>query len=106
MKKQYTPRDEKRDFILRIAMELARKDGFSNLTRAGILRHCDKIGKKVAAGSINYCVGDVNAIKDEVMRSAIAAKELKIIAEGIVDNHEMALNAPKELRQAALNSML
>lgn len=99
--KKYVPKQEKRDFILSAAVDLAREKGFGKLYRTDIVKRCG-----VAAGSVNYCFDDMETLKNEVMKKAIENKELKIIAEGIINSNEIALTAPEELKKLALNSML
>lgn len=100
-RRQYVARGEKKELILGVAMDLAREKGLSNLFRTEIVERSG-----VAAGSVNYCFDTMDGLKLAVMKKAVEDKELSVIAQGLIARDEIALNAPAELKQQALNSMM
>lgn len=91
----------RRDAVLNAALDLAMRDGFSHITRDGVAKQAG-----VGAGTVNLYYGTVPQLKRDVMRVAIARRILPIIAQGIAARDPRALNAPDELKRAALDSLM
>lgn len=96
--------------VLDAALRLALSRGYRNITRQQV---ADEAG--VAVGSVNNAFGTMDGLRDAVMAAAVdraAAGELAsgrgtlpIIAQGIVDRHPAALNAPQSVKDSALASL-
>jgi len=86
--------------ILDVAYSMALSDGFSCLKRDDIAA---KAG--VALGTINHHFQTVAALRNEVMKRAVEAEDLKLIAEGIAAGEPAAQAASQELRLKALTSL-
>ena len=91
----------RRDAVLAAAINLATRDGFSNITRDGVAKQAG-----VGAGTVNLYYGTVPQLKRDVMRTAIKQKLLPIIAQGIAARDPRALRAPDDLKRQALESLL
>ena len=91
----------RRDAVLTAAIELAMRDGFSNITRDGVAKLAG-----VGAGTVNLYYGTVPQLKRDVMRAAIKQQLLPIIAQGIAARDPRALRAPAGLQRQALDSLL
>jgi AcrR family transcriptional regulator len=100
LKRDYFTKDSRREQILGAAYKMAKSEGLQNLTRDGVARAAG-----AANGSVTYCFGNMGALTDAIITHAIDSKDLRLIAEGIINNNEIALNAPKMLRTQALNSL-
>ena len=108
-KKEYLKKDARRDQILSAAMDIALTDGYDKLTRDGVADRAD-----VAAGQVNRIFNTMPQLKRAVMRSTIAQLEMNptnqrlllILAAGLSFRETPALNAPLELKQAALNLLM
>ena len=98
---KYKTKDEGQKLILDAALDMAKTDGFASLSRDGV---ATKAG--VASGSVNYCFDNMQNLKNAVMKKAIENESLTIIAQGIIADNEIAINAPDALRKEALNSMM
>lgn len=87
--------------IMQAALKVAKRDGFSNVTREAVA--------KAAACSprlMNYYYGNVGQLRRDLMRAAIAARELKIIAQGLALRDRTARKAPEELKQKAVAALV
>lgn len=85
--------------ILAAALALAPKRGYSNLTREEIAQ---KAG--IPASLITYHMGTMPELRRQIMREAVRAKCLPVIAQGVACGDKHAMKAPAELRQEALQS--
>lgn len=83
--------------ILQTAIEIAVDTRFRLITRDEVAELAD-----CATGKVNYHFGTVTNLKTLVMEYAVENEILKIIAEGLVDRHEVAEAAPQELKERAL----
>jgi AcrR family transcriptional regulator len=100
LKRDYFTKDSRREQILDAAYRMARMRGLNYLTRDAVASAAGS-----ANGSVTYCFGNMGALTDAIMSRAIEFKDHRLIAEGIINNNEIALNAPKMLRTQALNSL-
>ena len=82
--------------IVRAALTVAERDGFLNLTQKSIAEVA-----QCSYGTITGRCGTMTNSRRDVMRAAVLARSLGVIASGLAIKHPTALKAPKELRDAA-----
>lgn len=87
--------------ILLAAVALAKKQGFRNIRRREICANAS-----AANGTINYHFGDMDGLRDEVMRHAIDAEILEIVAQGLTENHKLVMRASEALRRRAARNLV
>lgn len=80
-----------------VALRAAQVHGFEGLTQA---RVADLAG--CSYGLITLRFGTMTGLRRDVMRAAVAAKCLPVIATGLALKHPTAKRAPKDLREKAL----
>lgn len=90
MANQLTNRDTR---ILDAAIELAKADGYQWITRAQVCARAE-----VSAGTVNNAYGDMRGLKRAVLRAAVEQGIIEIVAQGLADNHPIALEAPAEIK--------
>ena len=108
-KKEYLKQDVRRDQILSAAMDIALTEGYERLTRDGVA-----VKANVASGQVNRIFNTMPQLKRAVMRSTVSMlgknptdeRLLLILATGLSLRETSALNAPKEVKQAALNLLM
>ena len=88
--------DRRRAAILNAAMRLAETGGYNNLTHDAVAREAGVTRPLVSL----YFPG--SDLRNEVMRKAVICRVLRVVAQGLLDNHPAALEAPVEVRQLAL----
>jgi len=86
----------RREQILEAALVLALNDGYTRITRDGV---ADKAG--VSQGLVNMYFGNMEGLRTELMRYAVARKNLQVVAQGLLGRHPEALKAPQSLRSLA-----
>lgn len=86
--------------VLDAALRLALLRGYRNITRQQV---ADEAG--VAVGSVNNAFGTMDGLRDAVMAAAVHRGDLPVIAQGLVDRHPAALNAPQAIKDSALASL-
>lgn len=91
----------RREEIMAAALALAKKVGFSGVTREGVAKQAG-----CSPRLMNYYYGSIIQLKRDLMRAAIAAKELKVIAQGLAVKDRVARRAPEELKQQAVAALL
>jgi len=94
-KKRMRP-DDRRDLILKSALELATRGHYTTITRDQIAEHAD-----VSVGLVTRYFGTMPQLKRDVMRAAIRAEALPIIAHGLAIQDPHAQKAPSDLKQRA-----
>lgn len=87
--------------ILDIALVMAAKVGYHNLTRDGIANKAN-----MSTGIITQRFGTIGKLKNLVLRTAIQQEILCIIAQGLANNDPQTQRLPKELKEKTLQSML
>lgn len=88
--------------ILGAALTLCSKDKiYSRITR-------DEIAKKagIPPTLITYHLGTMTDVRRQIMREAVRAECLRVIAQGLAARDRHALKAPEDLRQRALQSLV
>ncbi len=89
----------RKEAIIAEALRLATVGNYDQVQRKQI---ADNLG--VSPPALTYHFGTMPQLKRAVMRAAIAAENLKVIAQGLVAQDEHAKKAPAELQQRALDS--
>ena len=86
-----------RQHILKIAVELAAKVGYTKVTREAIAAKAD-----VVPSHVSYHLGTMLDLRRHIMREAIRVECLPVIAQGLAVRDKHALKVSEELRQAAV----
>lgn len=86
-----------REKILAEARRQALKLGYANIRRDDI---ASALG--VAAGGLSYHFGDMDKLRTAVVRAAIEAEDLPIIAQAITNRHHSTRAIPDALKRRAL----
>lgn len=87
--------------VLAAAVLVAKRDGFNKLTREEIARIAG-----VSTGVVSQAFGSMIKLKRTVMRHAIKAEEIEIIAVGLGMRDKTAMKAPEELKRQALEFLM
>lgn len=93
-------KDTLNDRVLSAAIDIAIAGSYLQLTRQAI---ADKAG--VSAGTVSNYAGGMDGLREAVLREAIKRPILTIVAQGIAVSDPLALAAPLEVRQAAIDTM-
>lgn len=84
--------------VVEAAIAVARELGYTKTFRRHVAAHA-----KVANGSVSCVFGTMQAMRDRIMEEAVKRRIPELIAQGLADRHQTALNAPPELRRQALD---
>ena len=99
-KKRLLP-DDRKDQILKAAIKVAaRPGGWARLTREAVAKEAD-----CAEGLPSKYFGTMVAFRRSIMRAAILAEELGVIAQGLAAGDKCAQKADPELKARALNTL-
>jgi TetR/AcrR family transcriptional regulator, transcriptional repressor of bet genes len=88
--------DERRELILRAALQVAEADNFSNVTRETVANKAE-----VSLSLVTHYFGSMDLLRDEIMQAAIDEPVLIVVAQGLACRHSIALGAPEALKQKA-----
>lgn len=94
-------RQERRRKLFEAAVFEAAETGFVQMTRDGIAARAG-----MSAGSVNHEFGNMELLRNEVMRAAVAARHIKIIAQGLACGHPTAKEAPEGIRAEAAQTLI
>lgn len=88
--------EDRTEHLLDVAVDLAEKIGFDNLTRDGI----------ATAAGVSFCLvtfrlGHTAELRRNVMRRALKRQSLPVIAQGLARNDKVAAKASSDLKQRA-----
>lgn len=91
---------ERKAQILNAALTLCERESFTRVTR-------EQIAAKAACPPtlISYHFGTMASLRRAIMREAIRAEHLPVIAQGLALRDAHALRAPEDLRRRALASL-
>lgn len=78
------------------ALQLAERVGWSNLTRDAIATEAG-----VSGALVTFRLGTMTEAKRKVMRAAVAARSLRVVAEGLAVGDRHARKAPDDLKAEA-----
>lgn len=91
---------ERRAELLDVALTLAKRRGYLNLTRDAL---ADAAG--CSQGLVTKRFGSMAKLRKEVMRAAVNLEVLEVIAQGIAAKDPVAMRAPAELKARAAGSL-
>lgn len=86
--------------ILAKALELSERGGYQAITREQI---AGALG--IPASLVTYHMGTMPKLKRAIMREAVRAECLPVIAQGLAMKDTHAMKAPEELRSRALATL-
>jgi hypothetical protein len=86
--------------LLAHALTVAERDGWARMTREAVAMQAE-----VSPGLVSARLGTMAELRRAVMRAAVAAGTLRVVAEGLVLGDKHALRAPESLRAAAAASI-
>ena len=87
----------RKEAILRVALDLASRDGYLKITRQQIAEAAG-----VSTGVINQRFGTMDSLRSDLMRRAVKMQCLPVIAQGLVSKNPHAMKAPIELKEKSL----
>lgn len=90
---------ERLTVILTAALKIAAKDGYQRITREAIANTAG-----VSEALVTYHLGTMPELRRAVMREAVRAECLPVIAQGLTARDRHALKAPRDLQVKALSS--
>lgn len=93
--------EHRREEILTAALELSRSEGYHRVTREQIAKRAD-----VAEGLVSHYFGTMVQMRRAIMRAAIAARDLVVLAQGLGLGDPNAKKAPEEMRRSAAGQMV
>ncbi len=93
--------DKRRDQILDAALEMVSQDGIQNLRRQELTEHLG-----ISKNLINHHFGDMDALREEIVRLAVERRHLRVIGFAIAAGYATALDADDDLKEAALQSLI
>lgn len=89
--------EARKEEILLAAIEVSKEKGYRHIVRSEV---AEKAG--VSTGLIQYYFESIAALRGQIMRAAVDREIPEIIFQGLAVSDAIALNAPIELRTAAL----
>lgn len=89
--------DVRKENLIVAALAVAKRDGFSSLTRASIANEAE-----CSTGLVTNYLGTMPQLKRTVMRAAITNEVVEVVAEGIALRDKQALKAPDALKKKAI----
>lgn len=103
-KERFTP-DQRKAMILKAAVEVVQAKGWDGLTRDAV-----SLQAKIAVGTINYSFKTMDNLRDAVVQYAIDHHEddamLPFIVKALAAGNDVACNAPKAVKSAALKLLM
>lgn len=84
------------DHILAHATTLAQRKSYEQITREEIAK-----ASEISPSVISFHFRSMEHLRNEILRKAVAEENLKIIAQGLVNHHPVALRAPLKNKRAA-----
>lgn len=92
---------ERRNHILSVALENAKKVGYRKVTRGSIAEEAN-----ISPALISYYFKTVSQLHTNIMLCAVRRKVVEVVAQGLADKNPIAVTAPRELKKAAAESLL
>jgi hypothetical protein len=90
----------RRASILALALPLAERYGFDNIPR-------EKLLKQAAIPASRFVqLWPIARFRADLLREAIAKRNLRVLAQGLAARHPVAMAAPHEMRVAAAEAMV
>ena len=88
---------ERRKKILQAALKVARAGSYRTITREQVAR-----AAKVSPGLVQYHFNSMDKFREDLVRFAIQTRYLPVIAQALGALEPAALDAPRKLREQAL----
>lgn len=92
--------EDSKNFILSKALGLADSVGIKNYSSTELAAECD-----LTHSNIFYHFDNMDFLREEVMRLAIASANVGVIAQGLAMKCPIANTAPEKLKRKALSSL-
>ena len=99
-KRRMPPNDRKYEILTAALAVAARPGGWSKLTRDAVAREA-----QCADGLVSKYFGTMIAFRRSIMRAAIGAENLAVVAQGLAAGDASAKKADPELKARALNTL-
>lgn len=90
----------RRASILALALPLAERYGFDNIPRETLLRQANIPASRFVQ------LWPIARFRADLMREAVAKRNLRVLAQGLAVRHPVAMAAPREMRLAAAEAMV
>ena len=87
--------------VLAMAVDLAIKQGYRNVTRQQIADRA-----RISVGTVSNYFGTMANLHRAIMSFAVSRHVLSIVAQGLADGNSKAHAASVEVKRAALDSLL
>lgn len=84
--------------VLAAGIALAKEVGYQWITRDDVARRA-----RVSPGTVNNAFHPFVELKRAVLREAVRAGIVEIVAQGLADGHEIAKGAPPDLKERAVS---
>lgn len=95
-----TPKD-RRETIMRAAIDLAREYGYENISQSDIALRAG-----CAKGLVIHYFATMPQLRRALMRAAITQEVVEIVAQGLAAGDNYARKAPEELKRRAVESLM
>lgn len=97
--------ERRREYILKGAIKLIKREGISSLSRINVAKECG-----VSEGMPSFAYGTMGELRNAVYQYAIDNHEdkdmLRVLAAGLVAGNDVAKSAPYDVKQAAFALMM
>ena len=93
--------DNRKNHLVRKAVELSRVLGYTKLTRVELAN-----GANVSEGLVSHYFGTMNQLRRAIMRAAIKLEVAEVVAQGLAIKDPQAKKAPDALKQLAAASLV
>lgn len=90
------PSNDRKSQLLEAALKIAKKIGYTKVTREAIAKDAD-----VSPALVSFYFGSTPNMKRDIMRHAVKQGIVEIIAQGLADKNPYAAKAPPELKKKA-----
>jgi len=87
----------RRSHVLNKAIELAKEKGYNSITRKEIAEAAE-----ITPALLSHYFDSIESLRATVLKIAIRRKVLEIVAQGLVNNDPEAIQAPRDLKYAAV----
>lgn len=87
----------RRKQVLELALDLAKTKGYRNITRGDIA-----IRANISPALVTYYFTSIEALRVAILKLAIKQSVLEIIAQGLVNEDPLVIQAPKDLKYRAV----
>jgi len=99
-KKRLHPDDRKQQILTAAIKVAGRPGGWGKLTRVAVAKEAG-----CAEGLVSKYFGTMIAFRRSIMRAAIQARNLAVVAQGLAAGDTNAQKAPPELKAAAVETL-